>query len=72
MSALARAGEHRTRRLGAQRVRAVAGRTRRAEEGTVTEMARLLLREAGNGERRRSAARVGRIEPAQAPVAEAA
>jgi hypothetical protein len=77
MSALARHTENAAPRLGAQGVPAVAGRARRAEAGTVTEMARSLLREAGSGlgtERRRGSARVGRIEPAQAqaPVSEAA
>lgn len=72
MSALIRQSENAARRPGVQRVRAVAaGRTRRAEEGTVTEMARSLLREAGTG-LRAGERRVGLIDPAPAPVAEAA
>jgi hypothetical protein len=45
MSSLAPNNDHAARRLAAQRVR-TAARTRRADEGTVTEMARLLLRDA--------------------------
>jgi riboflavin synthase len=72
MSALIRQSENTARRPAAQRVRVVAApRARRAEEGTVTEMARSLLREAGTG-LRAGERQVGRIEPAPAPVAEAA
>jgi hypothetical protein len=52
--------------------RRVAERSRRAEDGTVTEMARLLLREAGERsalEARRSAARVARVETVGAEAA---
>ncbi len=45
MSAVARHGDQAARRLAVQRVR-VAGRARRADQGTVTEMARSLLRDA--------------------------
>jgi hypothetical protein len=45
MSSLAPNNDHAARRLAAQRVR-TAARSRRADEGTVTEMARLLLRDA--------------------------
>ncbi|MGA2452278.1 MAG: hypothetical protein ABSG93_02070 [Solirubrobacteraceae bacterium] len=45
MSSLATYSDQATRRLAAQRVR-TAGRSRRADAGTVTEMARLLLRDA--------------------------
>ena len=45
MSSLALSTDHAARRLAAQRVRSAA-RSRRADEGTVTEMARLLLRDA--------------------------
>jgi hypothetical protein len=45
MSSLAREADQARRRLTAQRVRA-AGRSRRADAGAVTEMTRLLLRDA--------------------------
>jgi hypothetical protein len=45
MSSLAPNSDQATRRLTAQRVRA-AGRSRRADAGTLTELARLLLRDA--------------------------
>jgi hypothetical protein len=45
MSSLARHSDQVTRRLAVQRVRA-AGRSRRADAGTVTEMTRSLLRDA--------------------------
>jgi hypothetical protein len=45
MSSPAPSTDHAARRLAAQRVR-TAARSRRADEGTVTEMARLLLRDA--------------------------
>jgi hypothetical protein len=45
MSPLTQHGERVTRRLAAQRVRA-AGRSRRADAGTVAEMARSLIRDA--------------------------
>jgi hypothetical protein len=45
MSALARHEDQAARRLTAQRVR-TAGRSRRADAGTVTEIARSLLRDA--------------------------
>ena len=45
MSSLARHSDQATRRHAAQRVRA-AGRSRRADAGAVTEMARSLLRDA--------------------------
>jgi hypothetical protein len=45
MSSLTPNSDQATRRLAAQRVR-TAGRSRRADAGTLTEMARLLLRDA--------------------------
>jgi hypothetical protein len=45
MSSLTPDNDHATRRQAAQRVR-TAARSRRADAGTVTEMARLLLRDA--------------------------
>jgi hypothetical protein len=45
MSSRATNDDHAARRLAAQRV-GIAGRSRRADAGTVTEMARLLLRDA--------------------------
>ncbi len=45
MSSLTPTNDHVASRLAAQRVR-TAARTRRADAGTVTEMARLLLRDA--------------------------
>jgi hypothetical protein len=84
MSALARQNDQAARRLSAKRVRA-AGRSRRANEGTVTEMALSLSRDArrvsgGEVECARVAApegirvrRVRAVEPARvAPAAFAA
>jgi hypothetical protein len=45
MSALARQSDHAALRLAARR--SAAGRSRRAHDGALTEMARSLLREAG-------------------------
>jgi len=72
MSALARHGAQVTRRRAPQRVRA-AGRSRRADAGAVTEMARALLRdarEAGSAEawcHRSATTRAVRRELAGAP-----
>jgi hypothetical protein len=76
MSAVAAHTGRPARHTAAKRIRS-AERSRRAEDGTVTEMARLLLREAGERsalEARRSAARLAGVETVQvaAQAAEAA
>jgi hypothetical protein len=58
MSSLAPNHDHAARRLTAQRVR-TAGRSRRADAGTVTEMARLLLRDAREAHTAEARARQG-------------
>ncbi|MGO9487947.1 MAG: hypothetical protein ACLQBB_02825 [Solirubrobacteraceae bacterium] len=65
MSAPAGQSDRAVRRVGAQR-RRQDGRSRRADAGAVTEMARALLRDAREAEvgRRHDVARLARIEPA--------
>jgi hypothetical protein len=58
MSALERHGDQVAMHLTAERVRA-AGRSRRADDGSLTEMARSLLREAGESDAARAAERAG-------------
>jgi hypothetical protein len=68
MSALARQTDQAARRLTAERVRA-AGRFRRAEAGSLTEMARSLLRdarEAGDTAAGRGRSEAGRAQRAAA------
>jgi hypothetical protein len=67
MSAMTRHSDRAAGRLPAQRTR-LAGRARRAEAGTVTEMARSLLREAGGAgpERGGRVARLQRSDCSQA------
>jgi hypothetical protein len=76
MSAMTRHSDRAAGRLPARRTR-LAGRARRAEAGTVTEMARSLLRESGGAGlgRDRPLARLQRSDCSQAgarPVAQAA
>jgi hypothetical protein len=64
MSALARQSDHAALRLAARR--SAAGRSRRAHDGALTEMARSLLRDAGEsrgakGEPGRGAIRLERV-----------
>jgi hypothetical protein len=53
--------DHTARRRASERAR-VAARSRRSDEGSVTEMALALLRDARESEARRSPARRGRAE----------
>ncbi len=72
MSVDRRAGDQAGARLAAERSR-VLGRSRRSGEGTVTEMVRLLLRDAREHEERRlpraRAVRAARFAPASGAVA---
>jgi|HubBroStandDraft_3_1064219.scaffolds.fasta_scaffold50421_1 hypothetical protein len=74
MSSLAPNNDHAARRLAAQRV-GIAGRSRRADAGTVTEMARLLLRDAREAHtaeaRTRGAADAGAVRAARRELASA-
>jgi hypothetical protein len=58
MSALTQHPDHAARRRAAERAR-LAGRSRRSDAGSVTEMAIALLRDAREGGRRQSAPRRG-------------
>ena len=67
MSSLATYSDQATRRLAAQRVR-TAGRSRRADAGAVTEMARSLLRDARDADGAKARCRRGGTARAERAV----